>query len=547
MKRLPFLICLMAILILINSCKNGHTGLLIPKDATLVVEINNSSIISKLSWKEIQQSSWYKDAYNNTDDSISKKLLNNPESSGIDIKSNFALFSKKQNNNSYFAIEGHLTDPSAFESFVKKETNVTESKNDGDIKYINSKTDHVITWSGNTFIIMSNAPSINNNNFPTATNNIVSSDSLRIYAKDLYNLKSDQSIESDDHFTSLIKEGGDIHIFLNNSQYYSSLSGGMLDMLKANTLLEGNVSTFTLNFEDGKILVKTNQFYGPGLKAIFEKYSFKNVTDDQLKRIPSNNVVAALVFNFPPEIIKDILKAAGVDGLANAYLGKMNYSLDELVSAFKGQFVFSFSNFNIHQEQQTIEGSNSTFNIPKTDYNIIFGTTINNKPAFDKLLGIITKEIPEDQSKINFRSLNDWFAISNSKASTDTFLAGGSGKAPFIDLISGHPFGMYIDIQKIIQGVGPMATDSTSQKIAAISMNMWQNIVVTGGDYKNGVATAEFVVNLVDKSTNSLKQINRYSDQIHSLEKLRPKPQYDVTDSTVSVPMLRQDSTISTQ
>jgi len=45
-------------------------------------------------------------------------------------------------------------------------------------------------------------------------------------------------------------------------------------------------------------------------------------------------------------------------------------------------------------------------------------------------------------------------------------------------------------------------------------LNMWQDITVKGGDFKDKYSESEFEINLVDKNTNSLKQLNQYIDKI---------------------------------
>ena len=63
MKKTP-LLCLLAILLMMASCKNGNkSDLFIPKDAALVFHINSSSLSSKLSWEDIKKTAWFKDAY----------------------------------------------------------------------------------------------------------------------------------------------------------------------------------------------------------------------------------------------------------------------------------------------------------------------------------------------------------------------------------------------------------------------------------------------------------------------------------------------------
>jgi hypothetical protein len=48
---------------------------------------------------------------------------------------------------------------------------------------------------------------------------------------------------------------------------------------------------------------------------------------------------------------------------------------------------------------------------------------------------------------------------------------------------------------------------------------MWQDVVASGGEYKDKATAFEFEINLVDKNTNSLKQLNQYIDKMAGLIK----------------------------
>lgn len=69
--------------------------------------------------------------------------------------------------------------------------------------------------------------------------------------------------------------------------------------------------------------------------------------------------------------------------------------------------------------------------------------------------------------------------------------------------------GGYVDIQKFINGGRP-AMDSAAQQIADQSLKTWQDIVFHGGEFKGDATLSHFEINLVDKNTNSLKQLNAY-------------------------------------
>ena len=203
-------------------------------------------------------------------------------------------------------------------------------------------------------------------------------------------------------------------------------------------------------------------------------------------------------------------------------MGKIGYSLDELVQATKGQVVLSVTDFTWPSRPATTPQDYSE-PMGQPDAAILVGLSVKDKAAFDKLVGSVEGQMKNDEegqkmmSKIKYQVTNDWFAASNHPEAVQQFLAGGNRNLAFADKITGHPFGMYIDVQKILKSLPPSMLESGGMSEAATST--WQDIVFTGGDYKDGVSTAEISINFVDKNTNALKQINQFIEKMHTAQK----------------------------
>lgn len=550
MKRTPILIAA-AFAAFLVSCKNSTTGLPVPKDAAIVVHINASSLTSKLSWKEIQSTEWFKEAYKDTDDSLQKKLLDDPKNSGIDINSSFDFFMKKQGHGGIVVFEGNLKDAVAFEEMVKKMNRGHEVAKDGDLNYLRDNGTNLISWTSSKFIFMSDAPfgKTAMNSFDDAEKSRFHQDSLLVFTNDLLHLSGSNSIESDKRFTSLIKENGDVHYWFNMEEYMTSMQEMMNNRMfmmsqGLNGLFEGSVSTGVLNFDDGKITVRSKRYLGDKMKSVMDKYQFKNVTADEVNRIPSADVDLAVVANYPPEASRELFKTLGYDGFINGFLGKYNTNLDELVQAMKGNIILSVSDFGMSTTQTTIPGTNHAITIPQPKVKFLLALSVNNKTTFDKLIGIAQQQIndPEVLSKIHFKTTSDWFAAGNNSESVDQFLSGTGNKLSFADKITGHPFGMYVDLQKIIKAVRSN-TFMFGIDVDTTATSMWQDVVATGGDYKDGVITSELAVNLVDKNTNSLKQLNHLMETLYESQKKKREAWRGYSDSTV----VTTDSTASPQ
>jgi len=110
-------------------------------------------------------------------------------------------------------------------------------------------------------------------------------------------------------------------------------------------------------------------------------------------------------------------------------------------------------------------------------------------------------------------------------------MSGTTVSHPFTSRLTDYSFGMYVDIQKILTGFGSALKDSSEDAAMTLSLKMWQDILVAGGgELKDGAISSFGEINLVDKSTNSLKQLNQYIDNMHAIFKRRHNSTVQVED-----------------
>jgi hypothetical protein len=533
-RHLLSLLLLAVALTSIVSCSSDKKGIAIPKDASFALHVNVKSLTSKVSWQEIQQNEWFKELYANETDSFARKTLQDPANSGIDVQGDLGVFVKSQGQGGYMAVEGGIKDAAAFETFASHANKGGKVVKNGDVSVLNTGRKSLVAWTNNRFVFISDVP------MPSLSNRFNSSsadgpfsfstDSLQKFAVELFDLPSKNNLMSDDRFASIMKEPGDIHYWVNAEQYYNSL-GGMLSLLKLNVLFEGNVYGAALNFDNGKITFKSKAFLNKELKGLMEKYAGNKISADMINRIPSKNVVAVLAFKYQPQGLIDLLKLMGVDGMVNGFLGSEGYSTAEFAKATKGDVLLAVSDFEIKHETTIPNPDGGAPLVIKNDMphaNILFATSVNEKPSFDKLFNILQKkaqEMPEISSNVHFQLNNDWFAASNSPEHVNAFLSGGNNNFPFTSRISGKSFGGYIDIQQLMRSGASAVTDSSAKAALDVSLGMWQDMIMASGGQKDDAFVGEVEINLVDKSTNSLKQLNKYLDSMAKI--LHPKRPYD--------------------
>ena len=496
---------------------------MIPKEACVIVDINTKSLLSKLPWQEIKKTYWYNKM--STDSSInssSKIFLDDPAKTGVDLESDILFFILQPHNNGHAVVEGSLKDNKTFSEFIKTmHPNSTMSK-DGELNFLKHK-DAVVGWNNERFIVVAKADhNIHNEMYDSTMNPVQQKDTsgpddLMKACKDLFALSSDNSLYENERFAELEKEEGDIHFWMNvNELAKGSMKSmpGMMGMVKLDKFLEDNISTATVNFLDGKITASHKQYFGKELSDIL-KNGNGNFNADMVKRLPPN-LAAAFSLHFSPANILEIIKLTGLDGFINLFMAQQGVSLDDIVKATKGDIVFSVSDVSMSNDTFDIKALNDSMrNYPhKPNATLLFSVSINDKDAFNKLINISKKMGKHMGPKNTFSKTDDkYFAISNTQEAVNKYFSGTTSNPDFLSKINDHPMGGYVDFQMILKALQPeFAKDSTDQFYYNRNVSMWNNLYVSGGAYTNGGVVTNAELNLVDKTTNSLLQLNKYVD-----------------------------------
>lgn len=549
-----------ASLLLFTACKNSSSSdTLIPREALMAVNINLESLSSKLSWAEVNKTKWFQDmAKEAGGDSLSYKLLEDPARSGINTRKSLALFlAQRKPRSFYMGWQGYLTDTAAFDKLLHQvgiEGNATFDRS-GDINLAYTSEPVVVAWSNSQFLVVSNvrtgAPRFGmmEQYGQFFQPSLLTTDSLKQIAIDLFKRKPDELLGSDKRYADLAADGGDIQWWGNYvSSIFNDYTSGMFSMMKLHLLVENTATATSIRFDNGKITARTRQYLSKEVTELFKEYEPKTITEASMGKLPANDVLAAGAFSYKPEGLKALLQLVGVDGMANGFLGNAGYSVDEFVKANKGEILFAISNFDLQRDSTAYEGLGGQKeyiyrNEPRI--NFVAGTAVNDKAAFNKLIGILLKEsgkIDKALPDVSYRLSDTWFAVASSTGEVDAFLTGGA-KPAYASRLAGHHAGFYLNFQRLFNilqtlheydKTGMQGERWQSEKeILNTSASFWDE-VVTYGDVKKGVLTAYGEVLLKDKNTNSLVQLNSYLDKIYTL---RPKKEsWDVNDDLTAPP-----------
>jgi len=184
------------------------------------------------------------------------------------------------------------------------------------------------------------------------------------------------------------------------------------------------------------------------------------------------------------------------------------------------------------------KGNDTVFNSYKPDINILFSVSIGDNPSFDKLVNAgkkMSETMHKDSGIYNARN-DKYFVLGNRQENVSKYIAGGNNKFDFPGSMDDHPVAVYINIFKILTEIHPRpGMDSVERVVLAESKNMWSDIFLTGGEFKDDGFIMHTEINLQDKNTNSLKQFNRYVDNISKVmveKKKKEREMWTKPDST---------------
>ena len=515
-KRLvPLTFAAIVAVLLFASCskKSNKEGRYIPSTAGIVVYINGEALNAKLPWNEIVQNEGFKQMIADTAvSSFTKSLLQNPENSGVNTKGDLILFVVKDTSGGYTAVEGLVKDEAKFKTMLTGALKTgKETMKDGFTYFADKKTS--VVYNKEKFIVAINTPQLNDmqktvsaamdtTNQP-AIAEVKNTRDMNAVAAGILTLKEDASLAKNERFSGLMTEKGDAHFWF-NAEYFSSTAAlpGIGAMANLSKLYEDAITTATVNFENGKINLDAKSYGGKEITDLYKKYSGKEFDKSMVKNIPSKNLAGLFAFNFKPEGVKEFLKILNMDGLINLGAAQVGFNLDDFIKANKGDILIAVTDI----KKDTLVGQSA---------NYIFAASINDKTSFNKIIDAGKKfggPMLGNNNKYAYNVNDKYFVFTNNKTITDTYIAGTANTSfDFIDKISGGPFGGFVNFQYILNNMKPKATaDSLDVEIYNASIKMWDNLLISGGNFKDGGITQHWEANMMNKNSNSLKQLNSY-------------------------------------
>lgn len=486
----PLLLIAVAVL---SACKKAPSYTQhIPKDASYVLSLDVKSMVTKLENDSLTVEDMLAALKDSSDPSKYTQAIDmwsRFKEAGIDLDKKVIMAVPTANRNSgqvTIQVLAGLKDEQKLTAFIGTFPTARVTK-EGDFSYAMVE-EWLVGWKGDVVMMLGGqaAPIMDPAFYNEDSTGDMAAPAPRPGGNDRLNqmkqyftLEKSESLVSIDAFTKLVGEKGDILIFTNSSSLGAQAGMGLTQMPKVKALVEGIFSTSIIDFEDGKVAMKSNTYFGPKLSGILEKYAGPKVDMDLVDAFPSNNVGGVAAFSFNPQLIPALLQEAGFDAIADLGLQKMGITVADIVKAFKGDFAVMFSDFTINKVQKTSwEGNTYTGNEPSAK--LLVAIRVGDKASFEKVLGVATgsgfftregnRLIPakggvgsaEKDMVIGYE--NDLMVFSNDEATYQAYVANKT-RIGLPDearsSISGASIAFFIDAQKLMGGIPATLFDSS--------------------------------------------------------------------------------------
>ncbi len=507
-------ICL-SMLLLISCGKKNEAGKFIPGNASVVVVIDGASINKKLSWEEIKQGELFKQAYaDSTMSAMAKSAMDNPENTGISINDDMSFFMVNDSSGTYGALTGKVKDATKFKNYLKATLKEGVASEKGKIQFMTQK-DYTISWNDERFYMvgeintsgmnpLAQMPSMDNYDSSTASKNL---DVVSI-AEKLYSIKEKNSLAENEKFGEVMKKEGDVRFWVSVDALQSQSMGmAAMAMMNVSKLTKDSYYTGVANFEDGKIVMDIVSYSGKELTELWKKYQGDDVDTKMIEQSPVKDPAFVVAMNYKPKGLKALLELTGMEGFANLGVSRLGFTMDDFINGHDGKLLF-------------VGGDASRDSLGSQDMKGFFTVGINDKVAFAKLINAAKKEagmIPSDKAQY---VVNDKYFVLGTPGIAASYLDGkAKSNYNFLDKIKGGPMGGFINLDYIMKNMASTASYRSAQD--SINIAMWDNASFNGGNFENGGVTQHIEINMKDKKTNSLKQLNQYVNKMAIEDKKR--------------------------
>lgn len=361
-----------------------------------------------------------------------------------------------------------------------------------------------------------------------------------------FNQSLDQSMASVDYFTDMFKEKADGYLFSTSNSSLSTLKNSPFNLPKLEELLKDNYTCATLHFEQGKIRVQSTNYFNPVLSSLLRQYAGPVINWSLVNDYPEGEINMLALASFQPALLGGILQQLQLKSFADNFLSKSGLSLDEVLSAFKGELAVVVSDLRIQEPdpmkrrderslQQGLPGGNLLLRLPvgeKASYKKLMETGVKNGWLLKR--GKVYQSAPD----FNFFNLfilgdeSDFYIASGAEVYAN-YLAAAGKKNKFLTSTTFQSFNsssvvFYFNIASMIRGLTSADGSYAYHRATDIMASTLKEITIASDNFDGKSVHHNLEIRMQDSITNGLVSLAKMT--ITLAEEL--KWHFDLEDST---------------
>lgn len=526
------------IVVALSSCNRipDHAKY-IPKNAVVVVGVDIKALTKKVAWNAITGSKLFKD--------MQKHVQGNDKSfeeAGIDLMNTMYVYimADKANDEKVTALIP-LSDAAKFETYLSGNFPGKAIKQQGKIKTAMLSEGMYAGWNDKLLIIM-NASDVSTYDHDEYTDSSVSEPPVQVpdetqLAADMqaaFSVSSENSLVNNSKYAALEHERHDILFWMNYEQVMSQFMGKggvewMSTLSGMSSFWKDAALTAGFDFEKGRIAGEMHYYLSPELKQMAQEFGGTNADKEMIDMLPAKNLDMLFAYHLSAKGTHDLLEKMGVLGFANLALTQQDLDVDYILDAFTGDMGLALNDFKVKMENladDTTTGGMSPYKTSTRFVNFVYVMKINKKQNFDKLLDLAKDMIHPMGANAYYFSYgtdslymvrNDKYAVISNKVENATACLQSKGNHfANAETIYGHPLGFYIDFQQMVSSIDPAMVNSSlsDSTLVTESRKLLQNMLVSGGDFKNNNFEYHMQLNFLNKEENSLIQLMNFAMKI---------------------------------
>jgi hypothetical protein len=363
--------------ILFSSCTGPSKEIFkyVPETALAVFTVHPGYLIEK---GRLQELDFVKEGASETE--ITKKIIEDPESSGIDMDL-YSTFFVYGDDPTYGCIVMPLESKTDFEEMITElEHELEESfpRDEHNGYQVISIDEAVMLYDNSIALTLFSMDEWGNENLiPLAAN--------------LLSLEREEGLLSDKDFNNFIAKQKDINAWFSSTNLRvipgADEMGDVMDLFGS---LKNNYGHVFMEFEKGSMTLTTNLRFNQSMQETIDKFNFldEDAIKELLTYLPSKDLFFAGNTNLDPEKIFDLLKLINrdFDRTFDRMATEMDLTGDEIKKAFSGEFAISFNDRMEFEEE--IDEEEFFEKIPI----FVAATRMRNKTLFEKFLNMAENE-----------------------------------------------------------------------------------------------------------------------------------------------------------